>query len=477
MLTIYIDKNIISHLKLNPDGPLAKKFEELKPIAVFPYSRALISDLCKGYDKLSPENKLKVTEDLRFLADLSGNYYLDWSNKDNLVNWFINDIHTMFNQELEVYNESAMSYLKMIFEPNDSGDEIDKLMGSLGKIFDTIPLGIDFTELRKSDVGTSFVSNFPNAEKTGMLGDFMRDFVAWVDSLDENPSSYKDMRRLVTAHTGVLNNSSDLDSNVMTELDKILLSSPIGKSLDGISEDANQKKDNTLEDVFMNEFIMLDMVGYKTDGLKKGYTNFLNDAKHAFIGSHCDFFITQDRRTRAKAKAIYEKRNVSSRACDIGEFLELIENYDYSFDENYFTTIEDYPNDLKPEIQKEENEITLDTYYLRKRFLNYFNQMDVMKEPNGRTSYSFLHNSETFLRLPSFSHIEKAVNYLHSILGTDFRDRSQYNPEDENQKILDRKWSGRKWILKDGEMNVYYTILEKDVFPRLVIDDMALKFG
>jgi len=68
-----------------------------------------------------------------------------------------------------------------------------------------------------------------------------------------------------------------------------------------------QGKEMGLQNRFAGVFEMLDMIGYWKDKYnnKSNYAR-LWDASHSFFSSHCDFFVSNDKRTRNKAKVVFE---------------------------------------------------------------------------------------------------------------------------------------------------------------------------
>ena len=72
--------------------------------------------------------------------------------------------------------------------------------------------------------------------------------------------------------------------------------------------------------------MQLDFVGYGSDKLteKNQYDNLFNDALHCFYGAHCDFFITADKKTYKKTKAVYQSENISTQVMKPKEFIDFL---------------------------------------------------------------------------------------------------------------------------------------------------------
>lgn len=73
-------------------------------------------------------------------------------------------------------------------------------------------------------------------------------------------------------------------------------------------------KDMSLHNRFAGVFEILDLVGFWKDKYneKSNYAR-LWDSSHAYFSTFCDYFISDDRRTRNKAKVVFELYNVETK--------------------------------------------------------------------------------------------------------------------------------------------------------------------
>lgn len=94
-----------------------------------------------------------------------------------------------------------------------------------------------------------------------------------------------------------------------------------GFSLVGMIEKAiefhPQGKEMGLHNRFAGIFEMLDMVGYWKDKYneKSNYAR-LWDASYSHFSTYCDYFISNDKRTRNKAKVVFEIYNIETKVID-----------------------------------------------------------------------------------------------------------------------------------------------------------------
>ncbi|MBK7243867.1 MAG: hypothetical protein IPH98_08405 [Saprospiraceae bacterium] len=74
-------------------------------------------------------------------------------------------------------------------------------------------------------------------------------------------------------------------------------------------------------------FMQLDFVGFGSDKLneKNKYDNLFNDALHCFYGAHCDIFITSDKKTIKKTKAVYQSEGINTLVLKPKEFIEFLQ--------------------------------------------------------------------------------------------------------------------------------------------------------
>jgi hypothetical protein len=76
-------------------------------------------------------------------------------------------------------------------------------------------------------------------------------------------------------------------------------------------------------------FELLDIFGFWKDSstVKSNYAR-LWDSNHTFFASHCNYFVSDDKRTREKAKVVYHLYEVKTKVIDSVEFIDLIIDHD-----------------------------------------------------------------------------------------------------------------------------------------------------
>src|SRR5262249_22715231 len=118
--------------------------------------------------------------------------------------------------------------------------------------------------------------------------------------------------------------------------------------------------------------------GYQEDEIKhahnKTYQNIIEDAFHVAFASQGDFYISNDRRNRAKAKKVYESLCVNTSVFSNEDFYDFLKSYLNEMSERTF--LEDVIhkiNDFKKAGHPADNPRHL-TVFFKSFVLDYFNK-------------------------------------------------------------------------------------------------------
>lgn len=480
MIRVYLDKNIYSYLKNanNPIGvKLSEKIQTLKPYIVIPFSRAHLSDLSNDYDKQDEEKRIKTAMDLELIAQVTEGNCIASFFKDKAPRPTIVDPAFFFEQVVEEKKTKTIDHilsLETLFD-EDEGDENFRALNSLWKsyinLLKTLPIGIDFTAMENTPEGEVFLSMFPRARYSNTLWDMMCDLAELIDSMDTNPQRYIQLRNMVKSGLKVGTHISNLDIH---QLDKYFLGTALKKTFSDFVEDTVKasKKDETdvtYEDRFLTTFSNLDIIGFRPDEFKKGYSNFFNDIQHAFYGAHCDYFITNDKQTLEKAKLIYQKDAINTKALTPEQFLKELESLTFKL------SLEEFINEISTVLKKGaktavcniETHQEIYFHYCSPYFLNFFNYMESYHYPDGKVVYLFSKKSENYSNMVFYREIQNLVDHLVDIFGTDNDNRGKFDPNVEHTLINDRTWNRRKWGI--GVLTIILCRLEDELYPSLYV--------
>lgn len=169
------------------------------------------------------------------------------------------------------------------------------------------------------------------------MWDLMKELGPFTQNLLRNGKYYKDFRENIGekgfklgAHAGNWN-----EEDVIKNIDNFFRIHNINMPFLEYVETAlkNKKEPYTYYEFYTTAYLMLDMIGYKSDKLPKPTDNMQNiqtDAEHSFYGAHCDYFIALDKKLRIKSKVLYNEFNISTKILTPDEFLNEIKEVIHS---------------------------------------------------------------------------------------------------------------------------------------------------
>ena len=109
--------------------------------------------------------------------------------------------------------------------------------------------------------------------------------------------------------------------NVIPLINKMVQrDSNINANIDYLLEQANLFG-NTLETKIKQIYYALDMLGYKSEDKRKSFANIDTDAQHIALACLCDYLITNDKKMRDKANAIYSHLHCVTKVMDSQSFI------------------------------------------------------------------------------------------------------------------------------------------------------------
>lgn len=328
MIRVYFDWNVISNLKRPEFKELNDFITEHKDRLLFPYSPAHFKDLMKSY---SPDN-IHFNTDLEKLDYLSGKHLIRWREKG---------IEPLFGTPQEYFESEKEKEDDSIFEDFDFEKMFSKLdentqelgLGNIGQLMKTLyqlqPAGIEVTEENRE----MLLKMFPNLNNNSTMWDLMKDFGPFMDNFLNNGDYYKDFRKSLGESGFKLEaNAGNWEPDqVVKNIDNFLLSKNTKMTFLEYVETTlkSQKESYTYYDFYTTAYLMLDMMGYKADGLPKPTDNMQNiqtDGEHSFYGGHCDYFVAIDKKLRTKSKVLYNEFNLPVPILTPEEFLKQIKS-------------------------------------------------------------------------------------------------------------------------------------------------------
>lgn len=382
MIRVYLDWNVISNLK-RIEIP---KFRDLRlhilqnlDRLLIPFTTAHINDLRKSI-KPDLSNDL-LLNDLELLSEISNNQFINWT-KNNITEPFIGHPNRFYYENIEIWNNPNYFDFSNIF--NDIIKSFEDIgLGAIGELYKNQMQSIPIDDILKNDAFKNMLkidTDFNN------YWDFLNVMAKSLQELNSNKEYYKEFRLYIqNSGLNVSENSEDWqDNEIFDNIDKLLKAKGVNQSFMELLTYPNQqvkKEKSTLYDNFISTYLMLDVIGYKSDKLKKpsnNMTNITNDAIHSFYGAHCEYLVTDDKNLLKKSKAIYSKLNKPTQIMSSDEFynnFDKIVQKKYIHISDFLSQLSDFikPENLIEQIEQEDGTVVnaFKLPYLVYDFFNY----------------------------------------------------------------------------------------------------------
>lgn len=312
MLKIYLDWNIISHLKEEGYKDLRNYLTQVKDFFIFPYSRAHIQDL---YQSKSPSNIVKFEQDIDTLTDICQTHLLNY--EDSI------DAPYPYECTPRQFMEREDLTLQAYVSGFDSFNFVELFKSMMdGEIFDSIHDYLLTTPL------TAPITNPFNGAHIANLWDTL------MFTLDNLSLLLKDKKLEVEIFKSMCKVEGERNIQEMQKID----SSDIFDFLNELCISRSNKNLTetilyTLEKIngqnsynyFLAEYSTLAFCGYSRDK-KHNILNIMTDALHAFYAMRCDVLVTEDDGMRQKAQAEFTRFHSQTKIITIAELRSFLED-------------------------------------------------------------------------------------------------------------------------------------------------------
>lgn len=494
MYRIYLDWNIITALK-NPKKVSDKQqpiYEALLALLQthrarlwIPYSVAHLRDLGRGYD---PDDARKVRytyHDLAFLLWLTGGMCLDSGFKQDKPRKVWRDPFEYFEalQANEADGTGSYEGLVSLFTESETPG-IKELGGVLMNLWDSQPM------LYPENMLPTIDRMFPNWKEKESMSGLLRDVYTLMHRVQHDFTYTKELRELLDSSIPGLSPlavSSAAPADAFAKIDQIVAPMLGCKSFMDLlqsSQTTNSTKPKTEWDEFIHDYYMLDMMGYRRDeaNAKKHFPNTMDDITHAYMAAHCDIFVAEDNRLRAKAEAVYERKKLGTLVLTPEQAVaELTKRMDQEYTATNFVAI--WQAALRDAIQEERKttwELGLDGfdyYYLGWLFLDRFSIVGVARNTAG-SEIHLQSWKNTYADSIMPEEMAALVTVLVNCLGPDSAGLGLLRAG-EWANCTGGTWEGRTWnfktllfrlelTLEDGLVFIYRDVVqEPDAEPEL----------
>jgi len=457
MIRIYLDWNVISSLK-KPEFQEMKEFiDKHKKYLQFPYSPAHFTDLMKSYN---PGNE-HFNSDLETLEFISGKHHIRWED---------DRVKPLFGMPKEFFegvkdNEDISDLLDMEKIFSDLDDSLKDIglakMGTLMKsLFELQPSGIEIT-----DENRDFLKKmFPNLKSDSTMWDLMKDIGPFSQKLLNDGEYYKVFRKSLAEHGFKLEANSGNWSydKVIKNIDNFLLRLGTKMTyLEYVETSLKHKKEPiTQYEYYTTAYLMLDMIGYKTDKLPKATDNMQNiqaDGEHSFYGGHCDFFVAMDKKLRVKSKVLYNEFNIDTKIIEPKDFIAELEKVidPLSNNINFIQEALDFCNkENLIELYPDEKGDGIETYAFKlpRFYFNFFNYVVYTSYPEqDGFVMSFRKVFKNFSRFIYYTESENLIDYVCDYFGYENMEELEIK---KNEFVYEDKETKFDWSFEGGLIRI-----------------------
>lgn len=396
MKKIYLDWNIINHIKETPE--LFEFIKKHQAHFVFVYSPAHFADLMRG---VKPgETNIYLNKDIEKLETICETHLLKFSeNKLNVYKCCPREFLEKEGKDYPLIEHFAsLDYFKdsLRFDGMDLYSMFsDKLKAtSLGETIEH-PLFGSFSNVSEFfECLMNFMDKFLQ-DKT--VSKEIKNKIKETDKYDEltsiNNTNPKDVINLVNtnmARYGIEGNVVDIVKKYASE---------------------NLKGDDM--SVFKSVYLSLDFLNYHSD--KRNLWNIMTDAEHAFYGSFCDVLVTNDSKMKLKTEALYSYFNKQTKVIAKEEFFdylqkEIAKEFDFKDHIEELLTNQNIP-DNQPK----------DSIYVKWKHVDtflwgFFNRIEFHKHLDDGKSCFYLCRDTKYEECFFYSEIEKFFNIIRSLI-------------------------------------------------------------
>lgn len=436
MVTIYLDKQVFSHLFNAREEKyvlLREKILSHKNEFIFLYSNAHLFDL------QDDKTNIKYAE-MEFMQSIvDGNRLIYESHKQEVLKQSpreafetigkVGDLSWLDNFDVSQITEEQRNAINNIVDIS-----IKDVKGELDFGWLTKRVPILSNELQVD------MSTFKSLMK----------FI--ICNFYENKDAYKKVRDNTIARY----NPEEIKANGEDIFNEQLSSSPLGLSfLDTIKATLAQTglPSSDSATVYYMSYMLLDLFGVNKEARKKvKFQNMQADCCHSFFGSYCDCIVSDDEGLRLKSKTLYNLFNFGTKVYSIDEFIErfdeAINNNKKSAREYFDEVIDDY---ITRQVTKIETtpKYTLTVLKASKEFFGYFNCM-IEKKSNDETAI-ILHKNNDLNQPILTREIEIIVNRMVKVFNDMGANFASFDEAVELPKLKADNWN-RVLVLNDVDI-------------------------
>ena len=428
MITIYLDKQVFSHLfnaREEKYSLLRDKILSHKDEFIFFYSNAHLFDLQDDKTDIKyaeMEFMQSIVDGNRLIYEFPRQEVMKQSPREAFETvGKVGDFSWLDNFDVSQLTDEQLNAINNIVDIS-----IKDLKGELDFNWLTNRIPISANELQ---VDVPIFKSLMN-------------FIAY--NFYENKNAYKQVRDNTIARY----NPKEIKANGEDVFNEQLSSSPLGLSL---TQTGLSSSDSAF--VYYMSYMLLDLFGVNKEARKKvKFQNMQADCCHSFFGSYCDCIVSDDEGLRLKSKTLYKLFNFGTKVYSIDEFIERFDeaiNNNMKSGRKYFDEIfNDYiaRQILRTEITPEHTLTYLNT---SNKFFGYFNCMIERKSDNE--TVIILHKNNDLNQPMLVREIEIIVNRMVKVFNDMGANFTLFDEAVELPQLKADNWN-RILVLNDADI-------------------------
>lgn len=454
MIKVYLDWNIMSGMKNN-------HFPELNNIILnkdkflLVYSTSHIGDIFASIKDHSEQEQKIIREDLDYITYLTDNLCLVNNSKEvTLSDYEPGELLDDRIREAPLFQDLSLDNL---FSSIEEDNPMFGIVNSMKNMIASIPLDLAFKEAFENPESAEMLDKmFPGLKEDQTMNGFFKSFGKMFHNMNET-EDYKDLRNMVQ-QIGVNSGHFNENKNPFEVIDNAY--KKIG--VENLNIDKYFEKGKNAPEWFddiTNEYIKLDMHGFKADKVKvtakekNTFNNTTEDASHSAFASRCEFYITNDDKNYHKTKAVFQKLGIFTIVLKPNEFIQYYNLFLNTNDfDDHFTSIID---EMKRVENFQEQKYESGEFFGCVNFTNqYFFNFNKILIPNPKINDAlFILGKENPSKnyIMSYQEIEAMLKLFVDKLGIDINGKSYFEVSEINPE---EDWTGRTWETNIGQITI-----------------------
>lgn len=455
MIKVYLDWNVMSGMKNN-------HFPELNDIILnkdkflLLYSTSHIGDIFASIKNHSEEEQKLIQEDLDYITKLTDDLCLVNNSKEVTLNTYEpGELLDDRIREAPLFEDLSLDNL---FSSIDVDDPMFGIVNSMKNMIASIPLDLAFKEAFKNPESAEMLNKmFPGLKEDQTMNGFFKSFSKMFHNMNET-EDYKDLRNMVQ-QIGVNSGHFNENKNPFEVIDNAY--KKIGVENSNIDKYFEKGK-NAPEwfDDITNEYIKLDMHGFKADKVKvtakekNTFNNTTEDASHSAFASRCEFYITNDDKNYHKTKAVFQKLGIFTIVLKPNEFIQYYNLFlnTHNFDEHFSSIIDEMKRGENFQEQRYESGENFGLVnFTNQYFFNFFNKILIPNPENNDALFILGKENSAKRYIISHKEIKGMLKLFVDKLGLDINGKSYFEADEINPE---EDWVGRNWELNFGQISI-----------------------